>query len=267
VITLSRSAPKSGTSVVLTSETPDLVVPATVTVPNGATTASFPITAKPQPERTEELNTATADGGGAESWVGLLPEGNLDGLTADSFLVNDTSARQTLTLSYARPTDTIVKLSSSDPGLTVPGTVTVPARHTSVPFTVAVGTFTQLKVIVVTATLAKESVSAGYLTGPNGPRSLSLGTTDGSEVTAGDELQGLVELYGVAPAGAMISLTSDDPHLTVPSAVQIDPGQPSAVFQATTSGAPVADTTVTVTASWHDHSIDQQIVLNAPESP
>jgi hypothetical protein len=267
VITLSGPAPRSGTSVALTSETPDLVVPATVTVPNGATTTSFPITAKPQAERTEVRITATADGGGVDGWVGLLPEGNLDGLTADSFLVNDTSAQQRLTLSYAQPTDTVVALSSSDPGLTVPATVTVPARHTSVPFTIAVGTFTQLKVIVVTATLSKERVSAGYLTGPNGPRSLSLGTTDGSGVTAGDELQGLVELYGVATAGAMISLTSDDPHLTVPSTVQIDPGQPSAAFHATTSGTPAADTTVTVIASWNDHSIDRQIVVRPPETP
>jgi hypothetical protein len=120
-----------------------------------------------------------------------------------------------------------------------------------------VGTFSQLKVIIITATLAKERVSTGYLAGPNAPCSLSLGTTDDSMVTAGDELQGLIELYGAAPAGAVISLTSDDPHLTVPSTVQIDPGKASATFQATTSGTPADDTLVTVTACWHDHSIDQ----------
>jgi hypothetical protein len=126
VITLSGPAPKSGTSVELTSETPDLVVPATVTVPNGTTTASFPITAKPQAERTEVQITATADGGGTDAWVGLLPQGNLEALSTDSFLLNNTSVRQTLTLSYAQPTDTVVTLDSSDQGLVVPATVTVP---------------------------------------------------------------------------------------------------------------------------------------------
>lgn len=264
-LTLYAPAPKQGVQVKLTSDSSALVMPGTVTVPAGQSSMDVPVTAGPVTQDTWPIITAVANGYTDTSSIHVRPAGNLDGLTRgpDYLIAPNTSEQTTLTLSYAQPTDTVVALSTSDPQVTVPATVTVPAGQTSVSFPVTVGALTQVVSVTITATLGSETTTTTYLAGPNGPRLLNLTARDGKNTVAiGGTVYGVVRFWGPIPAGgATVTLTSSDPHLPLPNSVQALAGRWGANFQAVATGTLSAPVTVTVTAAWNGQSATGQITL------
>jgi hypothetical protein len=264
-VNLAGTAQGSGVAVTLTSSNPDIVVPSSVTVPAEATYTTFPITARTQSERIYDVViTASANGVSKTTDVALLPPGDLRLIGNASFVENGTTAQKAIRLSYSRDTDTVVGLVSSDPAVTVPATVTVPAGQTTATFPVTVGALSQLEMVTITATAGEETLTGTFPVGLNAPRLISVSPKSGPALVAGQPFHGGVMLYGQAPPeGATVSLSSDDPHLTLPPTVQVAAGRFDGFFDGTISAPLTADTTVTVIASYNGQSTSQQIVIKA----
>jgi trimeric autotransporter adhesin len=264
-VNLAGTAHGPGVQVTLTSSNPDVVLPPSVTVPAGATYATFEMTARVQSERVYGVViTASANGISQTTNVVLLPPGDLRHIGDATLVENGTTAQKTVELSYSRDTDTVVSLTSDDPAVTVPATVTVPAGQKTATFPVTVGTLPLLKRVTITATLGEENLTGVFLAGPNAPRSVYVGPKNAPAIVAGQPVVGDVMLYGqAAPGGATVSLTSDDPHLVLPPTIQVPAGRSSGSFVGTTSGPLAADITVTVTVSLNGQSAGQQLVIKA----
>ena len=176
-----------------------------------------------------------------------LPLPSLSSLTLSPASVTGGSpATGTVTLDGLAPLGgALVTLSSSDPAVTVPASVTIPlgaSRATFPPTTRAVALATAV------------AVSAFYLLGTKTalltvlPPSLSSLTLSPASVPGGSPSTGTVTLNGPAPVGgALVALFSSDPVVAVPPSVTISPGATSAPFSLTTSAVAVP-TPVTVFA-------------------
>jgi trimeric autotransporter adhesin len=263
-LTLFGASPSQPTVVTLTSDNSALSVPATVTVPPRATSVDVPATVAPLMLQTTGTVRASANGGQAEHIFLLRPPGNLDAVTPGGpYILNGTTATKTVSLSYAQPTDTTIQLTSSDPGVTVPATVTIPAGRTSATFDVAVGALAAPTEVKVTARLGNEYAFGHYDAGPNAPHVVVVGPAEGGlPVPVGTPLNGVVYLILPAPAeGATVTLTSDDPHVSLPATVQVPPGAKYVDFTGTTSGTLTSNVTVNITASWNGITVSTQLTM------
>jgi hypothetical protein len=263
-LTLFGASPNQPTVIKLTRDNSALSLPATVTVPPRAMSIDVPVTVAPLKQDAEVAVEAAANGGLARNVFRLRPAGNLDTITPGGpYILGGTSVTKTVSLSYAQPADTTIRLSSSEPGAGVPATVTIPAGRTSATFDVTVGTLPGPTPFEVTATLGDETAVGHYAGGPNAPQVVSVGPESGGiPVPVGMAVFGRVRLWTAAPAeGATVTLTSDDPHLILPSPLQVAPGSAFVGFHGTTTGELTSNVTVNVTASWNGHTASTKLEL------
>ena len=158
----------------------------------------------------------------------------------------------------APPGGLVVSLASSDPGaLSVPPSVTVDAGQAlSNQITVRAGQVIAPTPVTVTATLGSSSATFSLTVQPPSLKRLSISPTS---ITGGASATGMADLNGLAPAGgAPITLTSDNPAVTVPAIATAAAGTPTAFFSIDTSVV-TATTTATVTATWK--GVSQQALL------
>ena len=259
VVDLFGPAPKSGVVVSLSTGNPDLVVPATVTVPYGADNAQFQITALPQDQRVNTTVTATANGASATQGVGLLPAGNIETDYGYRYVQTGQSVTHTLYLTYTQPTDTVVSLTSSDPNVTVPSTVTIPAGKPSVDYVIsAASAMTTLDSVQLTFTLGTETYTSPLKAGANGPRRIALPQPFrmGQTVNA----TGYVVLWAKPSADMTVTLASSDPHVIVPASITV--GATGTSFPITTQGTLTNPVTVTITATGNGVTTTQTFVVN-----
>ena len=162
-VRLASAAPVGGVGVNLSSMLPGTAsVPASVTVPAGATSANFPITTFPSAPTSVQISaqfnqsflsasitvTAPPSGGATLSAVSLSP----------TSVTGGTSSTGTVALSGAAPSGgAVVSLSDNSAATAVPASVTVPAGATSASFTVTTTS-------VTTATSATISAVFGGVT-------------------------------------------------------------------------------------------------------
>jgi hypothetical protein len=241
-ILLEAPAPKGGVSVALTSNNSVINIPSSITVPAGATSASFPIT-------TSAVSTSTAaqiqaDPGTnytATLWVDPSPVAGPLSVTLNPTSVNGgTTSQGTVTLSSAAPAGgTVVTLSSSNTAVaTVPTSVTVPAGATSATFTASTSAvmFQTLVTITASADGANESATLKVNPAPSpvAPISLSINPTS---VKGGSTSQGTVSLSSPAPSGGtVVTLSSSNTGIaSVPASVTVPAGAQSATFTVLTS--------------------------------
>ncbi|HYH46713.1 MAG TPA: hypothetical protein VEG34_13595, partial [Thermoanaerobaculia bacterium] len=139
-VTISGKAPTGGLTVPLTSNHPTAVVPASVTVPAGATSFTFPITAPPA--TTTQSGTLTATYGGASRSATLttrpVAAAALD--IVPNPATGPATATATVTLDCATPSDITVTLSSSKTTVAQPAvpSIVIPAGQSSGTFQVTV---------------------------------------------------------------------------------------------------------------------------------
>lgn len=141
-VTLARPAVTGGIVVSLTSDSPLAVVPATVTVPEGASRAAFPVTTTPpgSADGTAHL-TASADGGTQTATLTVtrpVTSAAAQTLTlAPATVTGGGTVTGTVTLTQAAPAGgATVQLSSDSPLAAVPATLTVAAGAASATFSV-----------------------------------------------------------------------------------------------------------------------------------
>jgi hypothetical protein len=151
VVTLPGPAPDSGAVVALASNTPNAVVPASVTVPAGATTQTFTISTVNAPPTTTATITATYAGASRTTTLVVIAFPTVVGVSCSTITPQGgTGVQCTGTLSGPAPAGGWrLAFASSDPSVTVPGVVTIPASGVSFQFTLATTTVTAATVVSV----------------------------------------------------------------------------------------------------------------------
>jgi subtilisin family serine protease len=157
-VTLGSPAPAGGVVVALTSSSAAAVVPASVTVPAGASTATFAISTTSVVASTAAVVTASSLGVSKTTTLTVNPV--VASVTFNTLTLSPTSVRggranstATITLSAATPTALVVNLASSNTAAArVPLTATVPAGARTVTFTVTSVTGTTNRTTVISGT-------------------------------------------------------------------------------------------------------------------
>ena len=155
---------------------------------------------------------------------------------------------------------TVVNLTSADPAIVVPSTVTVLAGNRSATFSYSANPVSSTKSVTVTATTGGVNQTAQISVTP-GDVSISI---DRGSVIGGSaaRVTGTVTLTGPAPAGGVtVSLSSSNGCVSIPTTVKVSRGSSFARFVITHSL--VATTkNVTITATGPTNSIGAAIDVN-----
>jgi len=258
--TVTLSGPQSGATVVaLSTPAPANVaqMPSSVTVPAGATSATFTITTFAV---TSQFNmnifAGLAGSPGVQTLLLITPGGptGVSGLNINPVdLVGGASSTGTVTLSSAAPSGGAVvtlskAFSNGGPGtvpVTIPASVTVPAGQTSASFSIGTSSVTATTNVRISAAYNGSTFAADMTLFPLLSYVMFNGNTPG-----GTPATGTVGLGGAAPSGGLVvTLSSGNTSLvTVPASVTVPAGQTTVNFTANTQ--PVTQTTgVVVTAS------------------
>jgi trimeric autotransporter adhesin len=233
-VTLGAPAPAGGVAVSLASDNGAVSVPASVTVAQGATSASFSAVTSEVANTVTVAISGSAYGSTSAATITVQPFA-VSAVSVSPALLLGGVENGTLTVMISAPAPAgglIVDLSSSDPAAGVPATVTVSSGATTAAVQVtstAVGAMT-------TATL-----SAAYNGGTQSttvdiqPPSATSVTVSPTVARATDVVTGTVVLTGPIPAGGMtVTLASSDTTAaTVPADVVVAEGATSATFTVT----------------------------------
>ncbi len=258
-VTLTAPAPAGGATIRLSgSMEGQVVVPPSVTVPAGSTSASFPITAPSAPATYYVLIQASL--------------GSTAGPQAKLLEIRPGSAAPTLLGFSVSPTDIVsgnstqgivqlvtpapagggsVTLTSSNPAvLQVPPTVSVPAGNNSTSFAITTSATSAFTTVEVDASAGGVTKSAfiNLAASPTAPSLVSLAIAPAS-VAGGTNATGTVALSSAAPSGGVsVTLATGNSSVAqVPPIVTVPAGQSQVSFAVTTSPV-AASTPVTLTA-------------------
>ena len=261
-ISLSGPAPSTGLQVALSSNKTAVTVPASITVPAGATEVTFnALTAA-----VSANSTATITGTiGARTATGTLTvtAPQLTGLTVRPVSVpGGTSSNGTVTLSSAAPVGGVtVALSSSSSKAGVPAMVTIVEGATSAQFTVTTVGVAAPVSAVITGTL--NGISATDTLTVTAPIVVSV-TLDPTTVPGGRTSTGTVNIGYAAPAGGVVvSLASSNAAATVPASVTVAEGATKATFTISTV-AVSANASATITATSNGTAANADLTVTAP---
>ena len=250
-VTLSREAGPDGFTVDLTTSNPDAgtLSTTTVTIPAGATTSpTFQFTAAVV--ATDQTTTVSASRPG---YTTRSVDITVRAITA-TLAMNPASvvggfqnSTGTITLSDpAPPTGIQFAVTSNNPAVTVPATVTVAGGATTATFT---ATTTEVNA-AQTVTIRAEASAVVFDTADLVVTPVALGLSlDPTSVLGGDSSTGTVTIGLPAPAGGFtLTLTSSNAAATVPGSVTIAEGETSATFVINTTKV-AADVSATITAT------------------
>jgi len=251
-LTLSGNAPTGGLAVSLFCNVPFAQVPASVTVPAGANSATFTVTTTDVTSNGRAVLLATDannHAAGAELKVTAPIAVQLKGLAIpQAAAISGSSATGVITLNGPAPTGGFaITLTSSETFVQVPASVTVPEGSKIVTFT-----------ITTSDVIAKSSATITG-TDPNGksatatievaPIKLLWVSVSQAVVEGGKSATGTIQLDGNAPTGGYtVTLASNQSALQVPTSVTVPAGSKAVTFSITTT-AVTSKTRVTITAT------------------
>ncbi|MBN9658547.1 MAG: carboxypeptidase regulatory-like domain-containing protein [Acidobacteria bacterium] len=174
------------------------------------------------------------------------------------------STANTVTLSApAGPGGAVVTLASNKPAVALPpATVTVPAgAKVSNPFTITTTAVTSNTLATISATLGGVTKSVNLSVVPYSIYAvyLSPASTGGGATTTGNRVQ----LNALAPTGgAIVSLASDTPGVTVPATVTVAAGSSVSAYFSITTSAVTVSTPVQITATYAGASKSSTLTVN-----
>ncbi len=258
-VTLSGPAPTGGQIVNLSTNNAAVVVPATVTVPQGLTTATFTISTGTVPA--DVIVTVTANTSLRSTTATLTVKRTaIDAVNTQKSSVPGgqvVSASVSLT-GNAGAGGLKVDLSVNDPSASVPTSVTVPAGQLFGAFNVSTFPVVDDRVVTIRAT-ADGLVKTRQITVER-PRLASVKVAP-SAFAGGEQVTGTVQLTGIAPTGGIaVALSSSDAAITMPMTVMVEAGQSSATFDATVMPV-TADRDVMVSAIHRGQTVTETVRL------
>ncbi|MGD0363470.1 MAG: FG-GAP-like repeat-containing protein [Bryobacteraceae bacterium] len=273
-LTLTSPAPANGLVFNLTSSNPSFAsVPATVTVPAGATVSpNFNITTAPLATSTSATIFASLNGVNGSLAIATLKlqaaQVSSVVLTPSVIAGGTTTTGNIVNLQGLAPAGglTVTLSSSNGTAAVVPTTVVVPANASSAPFTLTAGYVASSVQITITATTASTSVTAPLTINPDGVASLNLSSTTVVGGVAAAASNTATLMAPASSGGVSIKLSSSNPGVaSVPSAVKVAAGATaSAGFRITTTAVSVS-TPVTLTATYNGVSVPVVLTVNPVE--
>ncbi len=256
--TLTASPPPTVSTVVtLTSSDPSsATVPATVIMPAGQSSVTFPVTviddAVLNGNRSVLLTASTAGytSGTATLTVNDNETATLTVTAPASATEGVGSVQGTVSVSAAPASAVAVALTSSDTtALQVPATVTIPAGQTSVNFTIAVIDDTKINgthAATIAAHVANWTDGTATVNVLDN-ESTNLVLSPPFNVTEGGTFNTQILISGTLPSALTVALSSDTPsRLTVPATVSIPAGANFATFAVTAPDNAFTDGTAVV---------------------
>jgi hypothetical protein len=262
-VRLQAPSPRGGAVIRLASSSRLVRVPPSITVPAGATAASFPLMTTPVATAAEVVISASYRRQTASATFRILPP-LLTSLTfAPDSVTGGDPATGTVAVSGPAPAGGLkVQITSDSPAyVTLPTSVTVPAGASQAHFPVATRAVPTNAPVVISAVTANDRLNTRLRIAP--PRLASLTFTP-ARVMGGQAAVGAVTLTSTAPAGGLeVRLYSSYP-LDVPDTVTVPAGQRVATFPVT---APVLTHSYTfyVVASRADQAIQGALEVVGPK--
>lgn len=259
-VTLNGPAPSGGAMVVLSSNNGAASVPASVTIPPGASAANFTVTTSGVASPT--LATISGSYNGTQSADLTITPAALAGVSMNPAAVTGgTSTTGTVTLTGAAPDGGItVALSNDSASATAPASVTVPAGSSSATFTVTTAPVGNTATVTVTAVYNGVTKTTTFLINPP---SLTSVTMNPAAVTGGVSSTGTVTLNGPAPSGgSIVSLSGNNAAATTPASVTVAAGTTTANFTVTTT--PVSSATAVTITGTYNGTQNATLTVNPP---
>ena len=253
-VILGAPAPAGGAVVTLSSSNTTLVtVPASVTVPAGATSATFTANTRTVTSFSFADISASYAGATVSSRLFLSTAANtVASLTLNpASVVGPNSVTATVTLGGAASCCPTVEFASSDPPLAqVPASLNFSTGQTSATFTVNTGSVITTRTVTISASLNGTTRSAVLTVNPPTGARLSTVSLNPASVGGGNSSTGTVSLTAPAPAGgAAVALSSSSAAATVPASVTVAAGATSATFTVGTTSV-TTTTTSTISATY-----------------
>lgn len=245
-VTFASPVEASTATLNMSSNGAGVIVPATITVSKGATSATFTVHTIAVSASSAVTISAALAGSTKSAILTVVPAtlGNLF-LSPSSVVGGNSSTGSIILNGPAGPGGTTVNLSSSGSGATVPASVTVAAGASSATFTVT--TFGESSSVssTIVATLGGASQNSTLTITP---ATLTSVTANPTSVVGSNPVTVTVKLSGLAPpGGTTILLSAVD--ATVPENVVVPGGSSSTTFSVTTKTV-AAPETATVTAKF-----------------
>lgn len=250
-VTLNGPAPSTPATVVTLSSNNTAVatVPASVTVPVGATTATFTVTTFNPAAATDVTISAARSGTTQSATLTVVPSILTSVALSPTTVVAGADSTGTITLSAAPPTGgAVIALSSNNASaVSMPATVTILPPSQSATFTLKSYPRTTGTSVTVTATYRSVARTAILTIQAADLSAVALSPTS---VNGGAPSTGTVTLTGPAPPGGLvINLSSNNTAVaTVPASVTVPEQSTTAGFTVTTF-AVASDTSVVITAT------------------
>jgi len=260
-VTIGSSAPSSGMKVVLASSSSCAVVPASVTIPQGAVSGTFGIATRGAANTTRVTLRASLAAISKTTTLTVSPVAVVGVTFNPGSVVGGTSTTGIVILSGASLERTTVSLSSSSLSATVPSKVVVPAGANNATFQITTTTVTASTTATVSATLGSTSQSATLSINVLDPIS---NVTSALAVLGGNSAWADVTLVAPAgPGGVVVSLSSSDKSANVPATVTIGAGSSTGQFTISSSVV-LKSTRVTITASTSGSNQSTKINVDPP---
>jgi len=159
--TLSGAAPAGGIVVNLSTNQNAAVIPATVTIPAGKTSATFTVKTVAVPAQVIATLTGTQGAVSVAAKLTINPPPLISVVLKPTSVVAGNSSTGTVSIRTAAPTGgLVISLSSSDASATVPATTTILAGNTSATFTIKTTDVSTKTTATITATSGGESKTA-----------------------------------------------------------------------------------------------------------
>jgi len=246
-VTFDLPAGPSGTVVSLTTNNLVAQVPASVTVPATATSASFTINTTAVTSSTSAQITANLRNVPQSATLGINPVALASVSVSPATVLGGTPSTGTVTLDGPAGTaGIVVSLKSSSLVATLPASVTIPAGQTSTTFAITT-TIVSLQVpVTITASEGGQKPTTVLTVNPATPSALVLTP---ASVLGGSPSSATLTLNGPAgSAGVVVSLTSSSQSAQIPSTITVLAGSNTATFPITTTGVN-SGVLATITAS------------------
>ena len=281
VVTLNQAAPAGGTAVALSSTHPGIAsVPASVTVPAGSRSASFPVTTSSS--LTTEVDVLLFAKSGGTSWnrpFYVRPPNRLPRLTSMTIspgtVTGGNNSGGTLTFSGPIPLgtwpalpDAVVRIASSDPDVAAlfPGDDYVLAGSTSQAFRIFTRGVPTTRNVTFTAYFDSTSLSSVLTVGAVGGVTVSSLGANVTTLRGGEGGVATVALAAAAPAPLLVTVSTNHPELfsSLPANVTFFTGSTTASFAFVTAKAVTSSTPVSLTATYGASTASLALTVNPP---
>jgi uncharacterized protein (TIGR03437 family) len=261
-ITLSAATPSSGASVTLSSNNTSLTVPASVTVAAGQTTGTFAATVASIATNQTAQITASYNGS-AQTFSLTASSGiSLQSLTCGpQTLRSDATLTCTLTLTEAPASAMTVAVSSANPQLLVPSSVTIAAAAGVVRFGATTSTVTADATVAVSVTWNGQTMA--YSISLKGGPQLKGFTCASSTLASNASTTCAVSIQSTSTSAVTVDLSQNGSYLTIPSQVAIAADTTSATFTVSNASTGVTSVTEVLTSSVNAQSLTAEIGLVA----